>query len=677
MQISANTAQLARSINDVNAKLDSMGNAGKKAARDLGTLKAIEIGRLVGAGVAAAASQLSSLTRSLVEYGQTVAGTVDDSNKLARSIGVTYRELAGLQLAGDLAGTSAQQLETALSKLQVQLGKAQGGSKEAVDAFASIGLSIDQLAGSNAAEQMQLIADAISQLPTPAERAAAAVAIFGKSGVSLLPFFENGGAFLEDMANEAERLGLSLNDLQADNVEAMNDAFTLAQKAIEGVVTQIVADLAPGIQAAADAFTRFVGDAGGASIGQSFVDGLLNVADVFAQVFDSTVANFTVLAESFGLFSGSIEGASSNLATVSDAFTAAVLVVQRIFNAFQNIGAAIANVLGRVVSAIGTAVSYIPGTGEAGASLEQFGQDLSRAAEEQVAARNKAFEDAYNRFLSGEAPNDNAATRAVGDIRAAIDRARDPINQIGQAVDAAQAKVIALEEQTGKPAENLRSAFEAYRQAAEQAASDGALTADETERLTQLQGELNGLLSAENAARQKSAAAAAASADAVAKQAEKDRQRIAQVQQQLDQTFTFDNFTIAPNAFQQAQDQIAELEGLLEAGFIDADGFQFAADQVRQGFEDAVRSAEQLQDLQLQYAEEVAAIDAERADALSRVSQEPLRVEDVRTSGGFAELVRLASGREDPAIEEARKQTQELGKISREIQKLGGTVEMI
>ena len=38
MQISANTAQLATAVADVNKRLDSMGEAGKKAGDDLGTL---------------------------------------------------------------------------------------------------------------------------------------------------------------------------------------------------------------------------------------------------------------------------------------------------------------------------------------------------------------------------------------------------------------------------------------------------------------------------------------------------------------------------------------------------------------------------------------------------------------------------------------------------------------
>ena len=53
MQISANTAQLATAVADVNKRLDSMGEAGKKASDDLGTLKNIEIGKLALGGIKA------------------------------------------------------------------------------------------------------------------------------------------------------------------------------------------------------------------------------------------------------------------------------------------------------------------------------------------------------------------------------------------------------------------------------------------------------------------------------------------------------------------------------------------------------------------------------------------------------------------------------------------------
>jgi hypothetical protein len=99
------------------------------------------------------------------------------------------------------------------------------------------------------------------------------------------------------------------------------------------------------------------------------------------------------------------------------------------------------------------------------------------------------------------------------------------------------------------------------------------------------------------------------------------------------------------NSLEQDQEQLRQLELDLEAKIIDPDTFEEAADAVRKGFEDALRTAEQIRDLNEQYAERAAEIDAERIQALSQVSQQPLQIEDVRTGAGISEFLRLATGR--------------------------------
>ena len=68
-------------------------------------------------------------------------------------------------------------------------------------------------------------------------------------------------------------------------------------------------------------------------------------------------------------------------------------------------------------------------------------------------------------------------------------------------------------------------------------------------------------------------------------------------------------------------------------------------------------------------AKRAAEIEADRLDALSRRSNEALNVSDVR-SGGISEVLRIATGREDPAIEEYRKQLSELRKIEQRLRGL-------
>jgi hypothetical protein len=83
-----------------------------------------------------------------------------------------------------------------------------------------------------------------------------------------------------------------------------------------------------------------------------------------------------------------------------------------------------------------------------------------------------------------------------------------------------------------------------------------------------------------------------------------------------------------------------------------------------------------LGDLNARYADESAKIEEDRLDKLAEVNQKALEATDIR-SGGISQVLALATGREDPAVSEARAQRKELEKISRELAKLGGTVEIV
>jgi hypothetical protein len=67
---------------------------------------------------------------------------------------------------------------------------------------------------------------------------------------------------------------------------------------------------------------------------------------------------------------------------------------------------------------------------------------------------------------------------------------------------------------------------------------------------------------------------------------------------------------------------------------------------------------------------DVAAITAERQAALGGKSNEALKANDIRSGEGMAQFLALASGREDPAIAEYRKQTQKLDEIRAELRAL-------
>lgn len=398
------------------------------------------------------ASGAVSAGRSLVGMGQAAAETIDSTSKLSARLGLTYGELAGLAYAGSLADVSMDTLGKAATKADVAFVKASQGSAVARAAFDAIGLSVDDLQGKSPAERFQAIADAIGGLPTEAERSAASIRLFGKAGADLLPLFASGAGAIGEATAEAQAFGLALTNAQGQDVEAMNDAFTRAGAAIQGIVTQVTAYLAPSIKAVADTFTKLVGDAGGATIGQRIGDGILEGARFLAGVGDYIITNLSSVWEfvsNVGEQWGAVFDAGSRIATaLSIAGNGVELALRGAVFLFS----------GLVEQAIAV-VSMIPGAGKAlGGIAEQvraFNDELQAGAERNVAAiqggyaelvapsvektgtaiagpLTMALDDAIARAKESAATIDEAKRQTIGD---AVQPAIGPSNAALTAID--------------------------------------------------------------------------------------------------------------------------------------------------------------------------------------------------------------------------------------------------
>jgi hypothetical protein len=94
------------------------------------------------------------------------------------------------------------------------------------------------------------------------------------------------------------------------------------------------------------------------------------------------------------------------------------------------------------------------------------------------------------------------------------------------------------------------------------------------------------------------------------------------------------------------------------------------AEAAKKRQEDAAKKAEPIQSKIEDKQKDADAIVAERQSALGGKSNEALKANDLRSGEGMAQFLALASGREDPAIAEYRKQTQKLDEIRGELRAL-------
>jgi hypothetical protein len=301
MQISANTAQLATALADVNKRLDSLGDAGKKASSDLSTLKNIEIGKLALGGLQAATTAFLSLGKavtgtvvSLAEFGKSVADQLDQLFDVSQRTGVNVEALQAYGFAAKLAGTELETFAKSIQKLTINLGSARVDEK-AQESFTKLGLVFDDLIQKTPTEQFEAVADAISKITDPAERAAAAVSVFGKGGIELGPLFSEGPGALTKMREEAEKLGLVVSEDAIKSIGNMNDAFDKVFATIKALTGQIVGELAGPIAQIALDLLGLVQAAGPQQIAQNIASGLLD----FIQLAGNAFFNLASFIEQF------------------------------------------------------------------------------------------------------------------------------------------------------------------------------------------------------------------------------------------------------------------------------------------------------------------------------------------------------------------------------------------
>jgi hypothetical protein len=380
-------------------------------------------------------SMARGAVNTLLGMGSAAAESADQISKLSRRLGTTYGELAGLKLAGDLAGVGIDTIAAAMTKSDVAMQKAASGSKTATAAFATLGLTAEQLQGMSSPDRFEAIASAISGLATPAERAAAAVALFGRSGAQLLPLFEGGADGIRNAVREANSFGLALTNAQGVDIENMNDSFTRVHSAIQGIIQQVTAYLAPAITAIAKQFTDFVGSVGGANIGQAIGEGILNGARFFAEIADAFIAQAAAVFEYFG----GVGAIWSAMWSVAERIGQWFYGVGEFWKAvFQGVAAAIAQVAASLTSAAGQLASSIPGWGKTGAQLEAAGADFQKSANDLGASSRESFTnagEAITKAIFGGEQGEQMAKAAAGPLTSLLDAALAKARASAAAID--------------------------------------------------------------------------------------------------------------------------------------------------------------------------------------------------------------------------------------------------
>ncbi len=229
---------LSSAANDAKFQLEA-------ATERLGLMGSV-LGKLGPAGLIAGAS-IAALGVGITALVMPVARVGDEFFKLSQKTGVSVEALTALDYAAKLSDVTTEGLTKALQKLSVAMFDTQVNGEEGSAALKALGVSATDVHGQIRPTEAVLLdlAEKFARMPDGADKAALAVKLFGKEGLAIIPFLNQGREGISALMEEAQRLGLVISEDVGRASEVFNDNLTRLSAIFEGVQRQIGAAVIP------------------------------------------------------------------------------------------------------------------------------------------------------------------------------------------------------------------------------------------------------------------------------------------------------------------------------------------------------------------------------------------------------------------------------------------------
>ena len=150
------------------------------------------------------------------------AEAADELSTLSKQTGISTSELQKMKYASDLVDVSVDEITGAMTKMKKNMAST---SKDTQAAFERIGVSVTDTNGQlrSSTDVFYEVLQGLSQISNETERDVVAMQLFGKSADQLAGIIDDGGASLKALGEEAEALGLILDEETLDSLNNVND----------------------------------------------------------------------------------------------------------------------------------------------------------------------------------------------------------------------------------------------------------------------------------------------------------------------------------------------------------------------------------------------------------------------------------------------------------------------
>lgn len=200
-------------------------------------------------------------------FTEAVKGSVEFALTLkdtAEHAGVTVEQLQVLNQAAIMNGLSSEKMVTGMQKLNAELGKAQGGNKQAIQLFHDLKFTDEQIHSFHSGyDALGQVMDGMKALRTPAEQAAAAQQAMGKAGKDLTSTLSQGSGAMKEWQDAAEKAGI-VTDAEAQRAHEADVAMKELAVTLKTQLAKAFLDNLPAIESLINGLTRLISKAAAA-----------------------------------------------------------------------------------------------------------------------------------------------------------------------------------------------------------------------------------------------------------------------------------------------------------------------------------------------------------------------------------------------------------------------------
>lgn len=232
-----------------------VGDQARKTDADIAHMSSTISGPLNAAAGLIKAAIGGMTVRSFLMAGQAALNAADNINDMSKRLGISTESLSQYGHVAKLSGASIDSFAVSMKYSQRAIAEAVARAGGARTMLRGLGLDARQLAQMKPEAAFEAIGDAISKLPTPAARTAAAMKLFGRAGTEMIPVFADGAEAVRAAREQFDSFGGTLDKISAGKAAAVNDSIDNLKAALQALAREIAVGAGPTIESWASGLT--------------------------------------------------------------------------------------------------------------------------------------------------------------------------------------------------------------------------------------------------------------------------------------------------------------------------------------------------------------------------------------------------------------------------------------